>query len=104
MGKFSKFMQTLNEKETPNDLKIFRSSRANEVGGQVLDKLNPKASHDIKLNGTEYEIVIMDSTHLKFRIKGTENWAIPQHFNQVGDDMMAELKKQGLVNGNFFKV
>lgn len=61
-------------------------------------------SIEINLNGTEYEIVIIDSTHLKFRIKGTENWAIPQHFNQVGDDMMAELKKQGLVNGNFFKV
>jgi hypothetical protein len=93
MGKFSKFMQTLNEKETPN-----------EVGGKVLDEPKPKASHDIKLNGTEYEVVIMDSTHLKFRIKGKENWAIPQHFNQVSDDMMAELKKQGLVNGNFFKV
>ena len=51
----------------------------------------------------DFEIEIIDGTHIKFRVKGTERWAIPLHFNQVDDTMMDALKKKGVVQGNFFK-
>ena len=51
----------------------------------------------------DYEIAIMDGTHLKFRLKGRENWASALHIQQVPDSMMAGLKAQGAVNGRFFK-
>jgi hypothetical protein len=74
VGKFSKFMSTLNEAKT----------------------------HHINIGGTEFEIEIMDSTHLKFRIRGSNNWSIPQHFAQIDDAMMAELKKHGIAGDRFF--
>lgn len=52
---------------------------------------------------TIYDIVVIDSTHIKFRIKGTKKWAIPLHFGQVGDEMMKGLKIVGAVKNNSFK-
>jgi hypothetical protein len=76
VGKFTKFMSTLKENK----------------------------NYHISIGGTEFEIEIMDSTHAKFRIRGSNNWSIPQHFNQIGDDMMTELKKHGIAKDRFFIV
>ena len=56
----------------------------------------------ITLNDYKYEVVIMDSTHLKFKGELSNGWSIPQHINQVSDDMLSELKNQGVVEGRFF--
>lgn len=57
----------------------------------------------ITLNGGyKYEVVIIDSTHVKFKSDQSKQWGIPQHINQVCDDILSELKKQGVVKGSFF--
>ena len=57
----------------------------------------------IDINGDDWEVVIIDGTHIKFKMKGMKVWAIPLHFQQVSDDMMDALKKKGVVKDNFFK-
>lgn len=69
-----------------------------------MSTLKEASNYHISINGTEFEVEIMDSTHVKFRIRGSNNWSIPQHFNQVGDEMMAELKKHGIAKDRFFIV
>lgn len=56
----------------------------------------------INAQGSDWEVVIMDGTHLKMRLAGTENWATPLHFNQVRPEFLAALKTKGLVQGNYF--
>ena len=52
----------------------------------------------------QYEVEIMDGSHLKYRIVGTERWCIPLHFAQVEKSIIDQLDKQGYVNSmkNFF--
>ncbi len=51
----------------------------------------------------QYEVEIIDSTHLRYRYVELTQWASPLHFCQVSDEMMNQLKELGMVEGNFFK-
>ena len=54
-------------------------------------------------DGTAFDIDIMDSTHLRYKIKGTKDWSTPIHFNQMEGWMKDALIKIGTIEGNFFK-
>lgn len=56
----------------------------------------------VDVGGYDYDIVIMDSTHLKFKPKGSENWAIPLHIRQLSDEMTTSLKDKNLIINNSF--
>jgi hypothetical protein len=52
----------------------------------------------------EYEVKIIDGTHLKMRMIDDEKWGIPWHFAQLDKSIITQLDKQGYVNEwkNFF--
>jgi hypothetical protein len=54
----------------------------------------------VTMDGYEYEIVIMDSTHLKMRSKGINSWGTPLHIAQVDDEVVDQLREKGLMKGN----
>lgn len=83
MGKFRTFMNVLNEASGKEYTVMVKGTDGKEY---------------------EYDIKIIDSTHFKFRARGIENWAIPQHINQASDEMLAALKKAGALeeNGRYF--
>jgi hypothetical protein len=62
-----------------------------------------KEQYLITLHDTQYEIRVIDSTHLKFRIINSEQWAIPLHIQQLSDDMHNALTEQNAFNGNFLR-
>lgn len=52
----------------------------------------------VKTNdGSSFEVEILDGTHLKFRLVGTERWATALHFGQLNAEWVTELSKLGLV-------
>lgn len=58
-------------------------------------------------NGMEWEAEIIDGTHIKLRVVGSEagyneGWGIALHFRQVRDETLERLKAIGLVRDNFF--
>ena len=53
----------------------------------------------IVLNSYRYEIKILDSTHMVYRILGiSEDFGIPLHIAQLGDDMRLALTEHGFIN------
>ena len=72
----------------------------------ITDKIN-KYLNEKKIivtdNDTEFEIEIIDGTHLKMKMTGTNKWASALHIKQVSDEMIKQLKSKGLIKGNFFK-
>jgi hypothetical protein len=75
------------------------------IDNKWLNTLDSKMKDSVSIltSQGDYDVEIMDSTHLKFKLKGRDNWATPLHFNQVPEEMMSKLKDKGLVEGNFFK-
>jgi len=57
----------------------------------------------VDIEGYKYDVEIMDGTHIRMKEQGRGDWGIPLHFNQVRPETIEQLKKQGMVNGNFFK-
>jgi GTPase involved in cell partitioning and DNA repair len=57
---------------------------------------------NIKINDTDYDIVILDSIHLKFKLSNTDKWAIPLHIRQLSNEMTDQLKKKGIIINNSF--
>jgi len=55
----------------------------------------------IVLHGDAYELEIMDSSHAKMRLSGTDKWGILQHVAQLPQGVMAQLEAMGRANGNF---
>lgn len=57
----------------------------------------------------QFEVQIMDSTHLRMRFKDTGEWGTPYHINQILSDPKAteivdQLKEQGHIQDNFLVV
>lgn len=69
------------------------------VNGRVITK--DSKTKDCVIG--DWEVEIIDGTHLKMRLVGTERWTSALHFQQVSDEIMTGLKAKGLVQGNFFK-
>lgn len=66
-----------------------------------------KNRYCMEVDGYEYLIEVMDSTHIRFAILASWmkfQWAVPMHLAQVSDSMMKELAVTGAVDssGRFF--
>jgi hypothetical protein len=63
-------------------------------------------TYKILVHGFDYEIVIIDGTHLKYRVTFKEfpldntPFCVAQHFNQLSYEMIDALKEKGLVRDN----
>jgi len=84
-----------------------RNSPWKQTGGVHIDinsdnktRRNPIT---VALEGTNYEVEIMDSSHLKMRPVGSDRWGIPLHVLQVPHEVMAQLKEGGRVRGTFLR-
>ena len=63
-----------------------------------------KYAQMVESHGTNFEVEILDPTHLKLKMEGTDRWGIPLHFAQIQPEMLEQLKAQGFVtdDGNHF--
>jgi hypothetical protein len=66
-----------------------------------------KNRYCLEVDGYEYLIEVMDSTHIRFAILASWmkfQWAVPMHFAQVSESMLKELSVTGAVepSGRFF--
>ena len=59
---------------------------------------------DINNVNISYETQIIDETHLKMKILGTNSWGTPLHIEQVNSNVILQLHCQGYVNDekNYF--
>jgi hypothetical protein len=64
--------------------------------------INEGKTATVNLGASDYEVEIIDGTHLKMRPVGGKNWGIPMHFNQVNDEVIDQLKEKGLARDRFF--
>ena len=51
----------------------------------------------IEMDGYKYEVEIMDSVHLRWKVEGSDQWGIPLHIAQVPEDAMKQLRDTGYV-------
>ena len=54
----------------------------------------------IVIRDTSFEVEVLDHTHIKFRITGTERWATALHFAQLDDAWVSALKEINLVSSS----
>lgn len=53
-------------------------------------------------NGTNFEYEILDATHIKMKMEGTNRWGIPLHFEQLQPEVKAQLQVAGLATSHHF--
>jgi hypothetical protein len=85
--------------------KCMKCGATDVMPGLIKHKAKDGKTYIVHLWEDEYEIEIIDSTHAKMRLKGTERWGTPLHFAQIRSEVISDLKKQGAIEdrGRFFK-
>jgi hypothetical protein len=58
--------------------------------------------HRIKFKNMDMDVVIIDSTHMKYKYADFENWAIPMHIAQLDHEMKSVFEREGLIKNNQF--
>jgi hypothetical protein len=71
---------------------------------QINKLLNEELINEciVTINGAEYNVKIMDCTHINMKPVDAESWGIPQHIGQVRDEVIEQLKAQGKIKNGCF--
>ena len=58
----------------------------------------------ITMFGHNYEAQLLDHTHIKFRMLGSNKWGWGQHYGQLRPEVIKQIKELGYhhSNGNWF--
>ena len=67
-----------------------------------LEVLNESKVVKVKFRGDDYEVKIIDGTHLYLKPASSSSWGIADHFGQVPEEVIDQLRDKGIVQGNFF--
>lgn len=71
-------------------------TKAQELINLIGEDSSDGQIHSVTVNTGDYEVQILDGTHLQYRLMGTEKWAIPLHIAQLSPEWIKQLKAKGL--------